>query len=175
MFKTVTRASFLILGVFITLCLVIFLAVFPTQPQLAPAPLSSLKSHHVALSVPNFEETIQWYQEKLGFKVTLRRKLSQLSTQQAFLELNGFSIEIFARQNSVRTQLPPPTVPDDLLVQGYKHIALVVDDLDAAAAEFKRRKIEFLWEPRVDKDLRLKLCFIKDNNGNLIEIVQKLN
>jgi methylmalonyl-CoA/ethylmalonyl-CoA epimerase len=149
--------------------------VFPTQPQLAPAPLSSLKSHHVALSVSNFEETIQWYQEKLGFKVGVRRKLPQLSTQQAFLELNGFSIEIFARQNSVRTQLPPATVPDDLLVQGYKHIALVVDDLDAAAAEFKRRKIEFLWEPRVDKDLRLKLCFIKDNNGNLIEIVQKLN
>ncbi|MBD2104969.1 VOC family protein [Leptolyngbya sp. FACHB-261] len=129
----------------------------------------------MALSVPNFEETLQWYQDKLGFKVTLRRDLTQLSTQQAFLELNGFRLEIFARQNSARAQPPPATVPDDLLVQGYKHIALAVDDLDAVPAELKRRGVRFLWEPTVDEALQLKLCFIKDNNGNLIELVQELN
>jgi len=137
--------------------------------------LDSLKPHHIALSVPNFEETIQWYQDTLGFRVTLKRDLPQLSTQQAFLELNGFRLEIFARQNSTRTQPPPATVPDDLLVQGYKHIALAVDDLDTVAAELKRRDVEFLWEPMVDEALQLKLCFIKDNNGNLIELVQELN
>jgi catechol-2,3-dioxygenase len=72
--------------------------------------LDSLKPHHIALSVPNFEETIQWYQDTLGFRVTLKRDLPQLSTQQAFLELNGFRLEIFARQNSTRTQPPPATV-----------------------------------------------------------------
>jgi methylmalonyl-CoA/ethylmalonyl-CoA epimerase len=135
----------------------------------------SPRPHHVALSVPNFEETLQWYQDKLGFRVTLRRDLSQLSTQQAFLKLNGFRIEIFARQNSTRTQPPPANVPDDLLIQGYKHIAFIVDDLDAVAAELKKRNVEFIWEPMVDDELELKLCFIKDNNGNLIELAQALN
>lgn len=163
------------LRLFIALGLVISLAMHPTLPPTTAEPSSSLKPHHVALSVPNFEETLQWYQDKLSFKVTLKNELPQFSTQQAFLELNGFLLEIFTRKNSVRSQPPPANVPDDLLIQGYKHIAFVVKDLDATVAEFKRRKVEFMWEPRVDKNLKLKLCFIKDNNGNPIEIVQELN
>jgi methylmalonyl-CoA/ethylmalonyl-CoA epimerase len=65
-------------------------------------------------------------------------------------------------------------VPDDLLIQGYKHLAIVVDDLDIVAAELRRKGVKFLWEPRVDEALKLKLCFIQDNNGNLIELVEEL-
>lgn len=165
----------LVLGTLITLCLIILSVVQPTQSQTNSLSLNSLTPHHVALSVPNFEETIQWYQDKLGFKVTLRRELAQFSTQQAFLELNGFRIEIFARKNSVRPQLTPANVPDDLLIQGYKHIAFIVDDIDAVAAELKKRNVEFILEPMVDDGLGLKVCFIKDNNSNLIELAQDLN
>jgi extradiol dioxygenase family protein len=55
------------------------------------------------------------------------------------------------------------------------YIAFIVDDIDAVAAELKKRNVEFIWEPIVDDELELKLCFIKDNNGNLIELAQALN
>src|SRR3712207_8820670 len=42
----------------------------------------------------------RWYQDKLGFQITRRHDLPQLSTQQAFLELNGIRLEVFARQSS---------------------------------------------------------------------------
>ncbi len=139
-------------------------------------PLDSLRPHHVAISVPDFEETIRWYQDKLGFRNVVRRKeFPAISTQAANLELNGFQIEIFTRDKSTRSKPPAVAVPDDLLVQGVKHIAFLVDDLDAVVAELKRRGVQLVNEPaRVDA-LGLKLCFIRDNNGNLIELGQELD
>jgi methylmalonyl-CoA/ethylmalonyl-CoA epimerase len=163
-----------VLIAFVSLGLIIFSMLQPTQSQIDSS-LNSLSLHHVALSVHNLEETIQWYQDKLGFRATLRRELPQFSTQQAFLELNGFRIEFFERENSDRTQPSPANVPDDLLVQGYKHIAFAVNDIDAVAAELKQRSVEVVLAPVVDEEIRLKVCFVKDNNGNLIELVQELN
>ncbi|MBD2463628.1 VOC family protein [Oscillatoria sp. FACHB-1407] len=137
--------------------------------------MNSLNPHHVARSVSNLEETIQWYQEKLGFTATLRRELPQFSTRQAFLELNGFRIEVFERENSARTYPSPVNVPDDLLAQGYKHIAFAVNDIDAIATELKQRNVEIALEPVADEELGFTVCFIKDNSGNLIELVQELN
>lgn len=99
------------------------------------SPLSSLTPHHVALSVPNFKETLQWYQDKLDFQVVQRLDLPKIATKQAILKLNEFVVEVFARDNSTRLKPPAVTVPDDLLIQGVKHIAFMVNDLEAVAAE----------------------------------------
>lgn len=139
-------------------------------------PLDSLRPHHVAISVPDFEETIRWYQEKLGFRNVIRREeFSDISTQAANLELNGFQIEIFTRDKSTRSKPPTVAVPDDLLIQGVKHIAFLVDDLDAVVAELKRRGVQLVDEPTRVDTLGLRLCFIRDNNGNLIELGQELD
>ena len=138
------------------------------------SPLSSLTPHHVALSVPNFEETIQWYQDKLDFRVVQRLDLPQIATKQAILKLNEFVIEVFARDNSTRLKPPAVTVPDDLLIQGVKHIAFTVNNLEAVAAELNKRGVKLVWGPEVNNELRLKISFIKDNNDNLIELVEKL-
>jgi len=36
-----------------------------TSSTLGSNPLSSMQIDHVCLNVPNYEETLQWYQEKL--------------------------------------------------------------------------------------------------------------
>lgn len=144
------------------------------QKRTSALPLDSLSPHHVALSVPNFEETLLWYQDKLNFRVVKRLELPQIKTKQAILERNAFGVEVFARENSTCSQPPAVTVPDNLLIQGVKHVAFMVDDLEAVAAELDSRGVKLVWGPEVNKDIRLKLGFIKDNNGNLIELVEKL-
>lgn len=148
--------------------------VYTRENAVNAQPLSSLKPHHVAISVPDIEETIRWYQEKLGFKVVVRREFPNISTRAANLELNGFQVEIFTRDKSVRSKPPAVTVPDDLLVQGVKHMAFLVNDLDATVAELRRRGVQLLDEPTRVEALGLRLCFIRDNNGNLIELGQEL-
>lgn len=144
------------------------------QKKTSVSPLSSLTPHHVALSVPNFEETIQWYQDKLDFRVVQRLELPQIATKQAILKLNEFVVEVFARDNSTRLKPSAVTVADDLLIQGVKHIAFMVNDLEAVAAELAERGAKLVWGPEVNNELKLKLGFIKDNNGNLIELVEKI-
>lgn len=164
-----------VLGI-VVICSLMFLSVLqPVQSKVEPLLLNSLNPHHIALSVPNLEETIQWYQNKLGFTATLRRELPQFSTRQAFLELNGFRIEVFEREGSTRTYPSPVNVPDDLLSQGYKHIAFTVNDVNTIAAELTQRNVEIALEPVADKELGFTVFFIKDNNGNLLEFIQTLD
>lgn len=55
------------------------------QKRTSALPVDSLTPHHVALSVPNFEETLLWNQDKLNFRVVKRLELPQIKTKQAIL------------------------------------------------------------------------------------------
>jgi len=61
------------------------------------ASVNSLMPNHVAISVPHLQEAVRWYQEKLGFRVTKITEIPEISAQRAWLELNGFVMEIFSR------------------------------------------------------------------------------
>ncbi len=138
------------------------------------SPLGSLKPNHVAISVPNLEEAVRWYQEKLNFRLMKITEIPEISAQRVWLELNGFVMEIFVRPKSTRFQPPLRVIEDGMLAQGYFHIAFTVDDLDAVAAELHKRGVKFFFEPKTFNSDKRKVCFIKDNNGNPIELVQLL-
>lgn len=137
-------------------------------------PLASARPHHVAIAVPNFDESVRWYTQKLGFRPLNARDYPSLGARGIFLERNGFMVELFARQGSRRAVPPPAAVPDDLLTEGYKHVGFSVDDVDAAVSELRRRGVVIAGEPADVGELGLRLAFIRDNNGNLIELGQPL-
>lgn len=167
-------AIWILAAIVILLTLIGSLGVARGQQNIEKAALISLRPHHIALSVPNLEESVKWYEQKLSFKVLVRREIKPLSLRVVNLELNGFQIELFERAKSVRNAPPSGNVPDDLLNQGYRHVALVVDDIGAAMTELKKRDVEVMSDPDRSDELKLWWAFIKDNNGNLIEIVQPL-
>lgn len=51
------------------------------------------KPHHTALTVKNTDETIAWYQEKLGFTVTHR--YNKHGMEITIMELDDVRLEIF--------------------------------------------------------------------------------
>ena len=148
----------------------------PVQIQAANpnTPVSSLRPNHVAISVPHLQEAVRWYQEKLSFKVTKITEIPEISAQRAWLELNGFVMEIFSRPKSAHYNPPLRMIEEGMLAQGYFHVAFTVGDIDAVAAELHRRGVKFFFEPKTFNSDKRKVCFIKDNNGNPIELVQIL-
>jgi len=60
--------------------------------------------------------------------------------------------------------------PSDVKTHGNKHVAFVVEDLDAflAVMEAKRADVSFVVREKFGKG-----CFIRDCAGNLIEFVEE--
>lgn len=143
----------------------------------APDALASMRAEHTAIGVPNFEESVRWYTEKLGFREVQRWTVKELpGVQLAYLDLNGFRMEVVG--GGKRTGRTAPTATDFVdfyqTVQGYFHLSLRVDDVDAALAELNRRGVE-TFIPAADYPVPgVRIGFVKDNNGNLIEFAGPL-
>ena len=130
-----------------------------------------LKPHHLGVSVPDLEASVDWYCEKLGFTVAKRITLDAIPAKIAFLNHGDFNIELFEIPGA--SPLPDDRrYPDrDLRTNGTKHIALAVKDLNKVADTLKHRGVDFAKDvTEIDQTL---MAFIRDNAGNLIELIQQ--
>lgn len=133
------------------------------------------RAHHFGISVPNLEDAVQWYQEKLEFRVLKQFEIAELKMRGAFMGIQGFQLEIIERTGSQPSSMAQATAVEQLLLQGIKYIAFAVDDVDKVASTLKQRGVEIAWEPVTFEQLKFRFCHVKDNNGNLIKIVQELD
>lgn len=62
----------------------------------------NIRPHNTLISVPNLEEAVKWYQEKLGFKYVLYRNLKPINARAVTLELNEFVVQLFELPDSKR-------------------------------------------------------------------------
>lgn len=169
-------------GILMTVLLTTSVSIAQSTPsrtaQEKPMPaLTSMKLDHVAIRVPNFEETVQWYGEKLGFKEVVRWKAPpyiEPNLQLAYLERNGAVIEIVGGGNPKRAMPPFKTIKETFQLQGYMHVCLKVDDMDAVIEEFKQRGLEVFAGPNVNSALNRKFIHVRDNNGFDVEFVEYL-
>lgn len=84
-------------------------ASFPAILALAASALSAqtpgnpiqLEFHHATASVADMNRAIKWYTEKLGFKVTLHKRLNQ-DVDLAWLVIPGFRVDLIQFRNSTR-------------------------------------------------------------------------
>ena len=128
----------------------------------------NFKTHHVALTVNNLEESIKWYREKLGFEVIHRYKKDRMEF--VLLKLNEVRIELF-NFGSETKPLPEyrKGLTDDLQTVGVKHLCLEVENLSDMIVRLKQKGVEFVTE--IDSAaFGGEFIFIKDCNGILIEL-----
>jgi catechol 2,3-dioxygenase-like lactoylglutathione lyase family enzyme len=137
--------------------------------------LSITRADHVAIRVPDYDETIRFYTNKLGFQLeaewTLRDAVPGLRL--AYVRLGAFMIEVIGDAEPA----PVPATVDigaHLSRSGYIHLCLRVEDLDGTLAELEARGVEILAEPFDVEPIGQRLALIKDNSGNVIELAQAL-
>jgi methylmalonyl-CoA/ethylmalonyl-CoA epimerase len=129
-----------------------------------------LRPLHFGVSIPKMEESIAWYQEMLGFTLQSDVYMEPIKARVAFLSHGDFSIELF----EVAGAKPLPEerrIPNlDLRTHGTKHVAFAVNDIRKLVAELKAKGADIAMDVfPVNQDL---VCFIRDNSGNLLELIQ---
>ena len=117
-----------------------------------------------------------WYRDVLGFALERRFGFPEAGVEIAHVvSAAGIRIELIQQAGSV----PSPDVDRDafgaLRTQGAKHVGLLVEDIEAVAAELRAKGAEVIHEVTVVAPAGVRNFWIRDNAGNLIEINQWLS
>lgn len=144
------------------------------QPR--PDPLAQIRAEHVMISTANYDETIAWYTEKLGFEIVQEWTVPEFEgVQLAYIELNGFIIEVVSTPEAFQEEKIPGDLATALGDRGYGHLAFLAADVDAVAEELEARGVALIVPPTSFPDAGRRLIFIQDNNGNYIEFLTPLS
>lgn len=127
--------------------------------------------NHVAISVTNAEESIEFY-KKFGFEEFKSWKAEDESIKINMLKLNNTVLEMFCYKEYTKLPETANTTATDLPVLGTKHFALGVENIEQAK--------EFVIKNEIANDIEIKVgrlgkpyFFIKDPNGILMEIIEE--
>jgi methylmalonyl-CoA/ethylmalonyl-CoA epimerase len=135
----------------------------------------NLKPHHVGISIANMQDSIAWYEELLAFKLLWQKDFPEIKTQIAFLKNGDFEIELFEHYQTQALEDYRKQPLSDMKVQGTKHICFIIDD---GIEEFYQKLVEggvdIAMSLRLSPPKDAMMCFIRDNTGNLIEIIEIL-
>src|SRR5258708_17464320 len=143
----------------------------------ASSPLASMKGHHVAMRVPDFEAAKRWFVEKLDFRVI--HEWPYADQHLAYVAPptdDSFFVELLG--DGEPKPIPKPVysdLGDSLRLAGYHHFCLNVDDMDATITDVRRRGVTIVTAPFELPAISRRLAFIADPFGNLIELAQVLS
>jgi len=140
--------------------------------QAEPSVLDGMVVDHVMVNVADFEKSVKWYSEKLGFTETVRWTVEGLDqTNLAYLKRGDFLIELASGPTTEATaSLPPATdFASHFSQRGMTHLCFKVHDIDAVLAEMKENDVP-TFSPAIDfPELNCRVGFIQDPDGNVIE------
>lgn len=123
--------------------------------------------HHAAIICSDYERSKHFYVEVMGLRVVAETWRAARSSWKLDLALpDGSQVELFSFPGAP----PRPSRPE---AQGLRHLAFVVDDLDAAVAALRGHGVEV--EPvRVDELTQARFTFFADPDGLPLELVESL-
>jgi catechol 2,3-dioxygenase-like lactoylglutathione lyase family enzyme len=128
-------------------------------------------SHHIALSVRDRLASQKFY-GVLGFAPIFRRESNDDSLTITHLRHpTGLIIELFAYRSNASGPALSMAAGNDMPQVGLKHIAVRVEDLDAARATLASHGYTG-WTPEQHGRTGLEFFFVQDPDGMWVEIVR---
>ena len=115
---------------------------------------------HTALASPNPEKLAQWYVDHLGFHINYTYDGNYFVKA-----ANGTMLEIIPSEGERGS--------NKMKDPGIRHLAIAVDDFDAAQAELKTKQVSFLTDALNNKGNRL--VFFSDLDGNIVHLIHRAN
>ncbi len=147
-------------------------AVLPAGPPqaLAQSPSGS-QSSSTSIRTPDFDESLRWYQDKLGFRLIGSTNFVQ--GRNAVLERSGFLLEITEVDHVLQETSGPPGRSAE--VTRTPVISLLVPDVDREIARLRKAGVEVLQDPQDELDGRYRTAQIRDNGRHRIELREPID
>lgn len=126
---------------------------------------------HVGISVYDMDASIKWYKDNLGFnEITFDNYVDDLKARLVFIRNGDFELELF-EYNEPKPLPPERFMPnDDLKTVGTKHMAIYTADIKGVLERFEKNGVDVVFSKQMNGE---PMCFIRDNSGVLIEVIQK--
>ena len=113
---------------------------------------------HTAIASPNPQKLAQWYVDHLEFVI------NYIYDGNYFVKAsNGTMLEIIPSEGE--------RGPQKMKDPGIRHLAIWVDDFDAAQARLRQLGVQFLTDPMNNKGNRL--VFFSDGDGNIVHLIHR--
>jgi lactoylglutathione lyase len=123
----------------------------------------TLKILHTCLNVSDLDKSIVFYTEQLGLRFVRRREIKQNNAEIAFLEDDAGSAIELTHWRDKKT-----------LTEGdnFDHIAFGVVDVTSTIRDLKAKGVPIAMEPFSLQGSSSMIAFIKDPDGNWLELIQ---
>jgi methylmalonyl-CoA/ethylmalonyl-CoA epimerase len=128
--------------------------------------------HHVGISIQNMQESIAWYKNVLDFEFLWEKDFPEIKTRIAFLQHSNFKIELFEHYQTQALAAERKHPLTDMQLQGTKHICFETKNVEKLFEQFKEKKVDIVMGPVLSPPKDALMGFIRDNTGNLIEIIE---
>ena len=113
---------------------------------------------HTAIASPSPVALAQWYADHLGFRINF-----EYDGNYFVRAANGSMLEIIPSEG--------PRADQKMRDPGIRHLAIEVEDFDAAYAALRAQGVQFLGEPYTNMGNRL--VFFTDCDGNLVHLIRR--
>ena len=138
-----------------------------------------LSMNHTGFVVKNLEESIKFYRDILGLKVTIRRERTGKPIDQVVgytsthIKAAMLTIDENHYVELIQYLNPEPNtqMPTDRNILGASHLAFMVDDIEKEFEKLISNGAQKLNEP-VSLTLHRKACYLQDPDGNWVELIE---
>ena len=126
---------------------------------------------HIGIAVSNLQESLSFWETSLGIELHGIEEVAEQNVRTAFLPVGGTEIELLE-----------PTSADSSVArfiekhgEGLHHIAIRVDDIEAALAELKAEGIQLIDETPRNGAGGARIAFVhpKATHGVLLELCER--
>ena len=119
---------------------------------------------HIHLRTADPEGMAKWFETMLGAQIL---RTMQQGKPRLDIKLGGANIFIAPVAPGDGVNAPPVTP-----YQGLDHFGLTVSNIDAVAADLKKKGVEFTKEPHSPRP-GIKICFLRGPQGISIELLDR--
>jgi methylmalonyl-CoA epimerase len=126
---------------------------------------------HIGIAVSNLQESLTFWEASLGIELHGIEDVAEQKVRTAFLPIGEAEIELLE-----------PTSPDSSVAkfiekrgEGLHHIAIRVDDIEAALAELKAKGVQLIDEMPRNGAGGARIAFVhpKATHGVLLELCER--